>query len=203
MPNPIDLTGLRFGRLTATELFETGRRRKWKCKCDCGESAICTTDNLRSGNSRACRNCCMDGNQNRKEHGGRPSGKKSATYNSWQSMKRRCTDTGRDNAAHYALAGVSFDPAWERFEDFLSDMGERPKGCTLDRIDNSKGYTKENCRWATPTQQTRNRRNAIQFTFEGRTLPVAEWAKEYGLSYGAAWKRIHRFNSLRLPSDTS
>jgi len=199
MPNAIDVAGQRFGKLVAIEVVETGRRRKWRCKCDCGQYASCSTDNLRNGNSRSCRSCCMDGNQNRKAHGGRPQGKKSPTYNSWQSMKRRCDNEFRDNAKHYALAGVKYDPRWVKFENFLMDMGERPPGFTLDRVDNALGYSKENCRWATPTQQTRNRRTALQFEWEGERKPIAEWARLYGLSYAAAFSRIRRHNSLRLP----
>lgn len=81
------------------------------------------------------------------------------TYKSWQAMKSRCTDLKRHNAASYALKGISYAPAWESFSTFLADMGERPLGMTLDRIDNSKGYYKDNCRWATPEQQRANRKD--------------------------------------------
>ena len=82
----------------------------------------------------------------------------SPTYQSWQSMLSRCRYVDRHNAAAYAHVTVCFE--WESFEAFLTDMGERPSGTTLDRIDGSLGYYKANCRWATPTQQARNRKNA-------------------------------------------
>lgn len=203
MPSAIDLVGHRFGKLTVDHLVETGRRRKWFCKCDCGGDTIAATDNLRSNNTRSCGSCYRGRNSNSLRHGGRPQGRKSSTYNSWQSMKRRCLDASRENAKHYALAGISYDPNWERFENFLADMGERPAGLTLDRKDNTKGYSKENCRWATPTQQTRNRRISRVFEFEGRTLPIAVWARELGITYGAAIARIKRYNSVRLPNGDS
>lgn len=81
----------------------------------------------------------------------------SPTYQSWQSMLARCR-YNRHNSAAYAHVAVCYE--WESFEAFLADMGERPKGMTLDRKDGTKGYSKDNCRWATPTQQARNRKNA-------------------------------------------
>ena len=76
---------------------------------------------------------------------------------SWASMLNRCRNGGQHNAASYSEKGISFDPAWEDFSVFFSDMGLRPEGKTLDRIDNDKGYCKDNCRWATATEQVLNR----------------------------------------------
>jgi hypothetical protein len=116
-------------------------------------------------------------------------------------MKARCRQGERKSAKYYIGRGISYDPRWEKFENFLADMGERPAECnSLDRRDNDKGYFKENCRWATATEQTRNRRVSKTFTHEGRTLPIAEWAKERGISYIAAYKRIIRHGALELPT---
>lgn len=86
--------------------------------------------------------------------------KASPTYVSWIAMRKRCNDESRDIEMKYACRGISYDPAWESFERFLSDMGERSNGKTLDRIDNEKGYFADNCQWSTPQQQARNRRNS-------------------------------------------
>lgn len=81
---------------------------------------------------------------------------RSRTYRTWEAMKQRCTNPNHMAYSLYGGRGISFDPSWNSFISFLSDMGERPIGKTLDRIDNSKGYFKENCRWATNKEQQTN-----------------------------------------------
>ncbi len=88
---------------------------------------------------------------------GHTKGKRSPTYNSWRAMKARCKYKSHWMYSHYGGNGITYDPRWETFLNFLQDMGERPKGTTLDRIEGDKGYCKENCRWATPAMQAFNR----------------------------------------------
>lgn len=156
----INLGGQRFGKLVVSALAETGRRRKWRCICDCGNVSIVAADNLRSGNSTACGRCRLPtlGNQS---HGHKSMDGGSPTYISWQAMKRRCNDSSREGAKYYFERGIKYDPRWQEFDAFLADMGERPDGKTLDRRDNDQGYSKDNCRWATPLEQTRNRRHVL------------------------------------------
>jgi hypothetical protein len=92
----------------------------------------------------------------------------SPTYRSWQNMKSRCISANNPAYANYGGNGISVCSRWMSFENFYEDMGERPAGTSLDRIDNDKGYSHENCRWATSTQQNRNRRNVK--LFDGKTL---------------------------------
>lgn len=127
---------------------------------------------------------------NSRTHGHKSMTGASPTYESWRAMKRRCRDLTRENAQHYAGKGINYDPRWEHFEAFLEDMGERPEGLTIDRIDNDRGYSKENCRWATPKQQTHNRGIVRLATIDGVTKPLAVWCEERGISYGAALQRI-------------
>ena len=85
-------------------------------------------------------------------------GKLKATYQSWCDMKKRCNNPTQKDYHNYGGRGISYDPSWEQFENFLVDMGERPAGLTLDRRDSNLGYNKVNCRWATPLEQARNKR---------------------------------------------
>lgn len=102
---------------------------------------------------------------NRPRHGHARHGAETPTWVSWQSMLARCRYIDRDVEAKHAARGISVCERWHDFGNFLSDMGERPDGMTLDRIDNDGDYTPSNCRWATPTEQARNRRNA-RLTYE-------------------------------------
>lgn len=134
---------------------------KWKALwiCKCGNQFEAGISNVRSGHTRSC-GCA------RKEHPGFPPRHghctltyRSPTYKSWQSMIARCTLKKHPAYSRYGGAGIKVCDRWRsRFEDFLSDMGERPEGLTLDRIDGSKGYEPGNCRWATYVEQNRNRK---------------------------------------------
>jgi hypothetical protein len=104
-------------------------------------------------------------------------------------MKRRLVRPG-------PYIGVDIDPKWMKFENFLADMGERPAGRTIDRKDNAVGYWKDNCRWATSTEQTRNRRYTRMATVGGQERPLIECAQELGISYYAALYRLNRYGAL-------
>jgi len=96
----------------------------------------------------------------RATHGHYKDGVNSKTVNSWTSMLARCTDPSHDSYKRYGGKGIAFDPYWLDFKNFLADMGERPEGYTLDRINPDKGYCKANCRWVCPARQQHTRRDA-------------------------------------------
>lgn len=125
-------------------------------------------------------------------HGHCANGRPSPTYASWESMWARCTSETHPVFHRYGGRGIVPCERWRSFEAFLADMGERPAGTTLDRIDNNKGYSPGNCRWATAAEQAANKRNNIRITIAGVTRIAAEWARERGLDRFTVFKRIQR-----------
>lgn len=107
-------------------------------------------------------------------------------------MLDRCQNPNHSYWARYGGRGVKVYDRWKIFEDFLTDMGERPDGTTLDRINNDGNYEPGNCRWATRAQQNRNKSDTKMLTYQGKTLCIAEWARELGLDITTFWGRIRR-----------
>jgi len=112
------------------------------------------------------------------------------TYISWLGFRNRCKNKNMHNYKKYGGSGISYSAEWDSYDVFLNDMGERPKGKTLDRIDNTKGYYKENCRWATPSEQQSNRSCTLWIEYNGEIKTAKEWATHLGLAPGAVWNRI-------------
>lgn len=121
------------------------------------------------------------GNKNARKHGHYISGT-SPTYRSWEAMKSRCLRPSHIAYSRYGGSGVTICDKWMQFSGFLEDMGPRLKGMTLDRIDNSLGYFKENCRWADWRQQEQNKSSTIFITSDGKTQCLSAWARELGVS---------------------
>lgn len=125
-------------------------------------------------------------------HGHGKRTKKSPTYSTWSMMKHRCSCPSYDRYSYYGGRGITVCERWQIFENFLEDMGERPAGATLDRIDTNKGYSKDNCRWATKAQQQSNRRNCVFVTINGKTQTIKAWAEELGVPYKRVMGRKKR-----------
>jgi hypothetical protein len=123
-------------------------------------------------------------------------------YKSWASMKSRCNNQNSTHYARYGGRGIQHDPRWADFEEFLKDMGEMPnQNMELDRINNDGNYCKENCRWATRKEQTRNRggkRATRLYTFNEKTMCIADWAKEIGINPQSLQKRLNKGWPLEL-----
>jgi hypothetical protein len=160
MPIALNLAAQRFGRLVAlsvtTKKNTTGKsKRYWACQCDCGAVTEVETYSLRCGETTSCGCFHVDQLVSRStKHGasGTP------TYHSWSSMIWRCASTKPKYFKYYGARGITVCERWQIFENFLADMGERPAGTTIDRINNDGNYEPGNCRWASWSVQLKNRR---------------------------------------------
>lgn len=165
----LDMLGSKFGRLTVTGV--AGRTGYWVCECECGRSIETRGTRLRKEITRSCG--CL-----RSTHGHSGKHKISPTYLSWKAMKARCDNS---QVKSHGARGIKYDPRWADFNHFLEDMGERPAGTSLDRMNVFNGYSKRNCRWATDIEQANNKRNSetLYFDFEnyGPEGTPAEWAR--------------------------
>ena len=122
-------------------------------------------------------------------HGHSRRGKMTPTYKSWNSMRYRVKAMSK--AKHYGH--IKICSRWLTFSNFLHDMGERPSGCSLDRIDNNGNYEPDNCRWSTPKEQANNRRTNRVLALDGVSHTLAEWAKKTGLKQSTISMRLHRY----------
>lgn len=119
---------------------------------------------------------------------------KSLEYGSWVEMRRRCYDPKNHNYPKYGGRGIEVCSRWFEFLLFREDMGPRPsRAHTLDRVDNDRGYEKSNCRWATKSEQSRNRPYCELIEFQGRRMCVTDWARELTLKPGTIEARLHRY----------
>lgn len=199
------MSGLRFGRLLVVGRdSKNSGRPKWICLCDCGKVISTVSHSLRGGRSTSC-GCYR---RERFEevvtvHGSARQGKKTPTYNIWGKMIARCHNPLSRNFQLYGARGIQVCQAWrDSFSNFVLDMGEVPLGMTLERTDNNKGYSPENCRWATRAEQANNTRCNVLIKYNDQILLAADFAAEIGMlpsTLRASLKRGTRiFNGVRV-----
>ena len=125
-------------------------------------------------------------------HGNMMGGKASKTYSSWRSILSRCNYPNAIGYHRYGGRGIVVCDRWKNFNNFLADMGERPDGTTLDRINNDGNYETGNCRWATTEEQNSNRADNHFITLDDKTLTVRQWSRFLGISVSTIMNRLHR-----------
>jgi hypothetical protein len=189
----IDITNQRFGRLTVKEQSTNSihNRVRWVCLCDCGNEIVAIAGSLRNGDTRSCG--CLHKEtigQIAFKHGGSGTPENRA----WQNMKTRCLNSNNHAYNDYGGRGISVCPEWrESFETFYKYMGPRPSPAhTLERNNVNGNYEPGNCRWATRTEQARNKRNTHFVDFNGKRMSLSEVAEITGIGHSTLWDRKNR-----------
>lgn len=189
--NPYEYIGQKFNRWTVVSYKGKDRNGKhsFECRCDCGNIKTIPLGNLKTGTSKSC-GCLNDekrkGNTRNKKHGMSAS----REYRTWESMLSRCERKTDREYPSWGGRGIKVCKRWHDFRTFYADMGKRPKGMTLDRIDNNGNYEPSNCRWATAKTQNNNRRSNTLITYKGRTQTLQQWADEVGIGSNTIHNRV-------------
>ena len=163
----------------------------WRCRCDCGTLRVVRQSSLRNGRSSCC-GCVW---HLKHGHAAVETAKRSRTYSIWASMLQRCRSSYATNFAYYGGRGIKVCDRWSDFRNFLADMGECPKGLTIDRIDVDGNYEPGNCRWSTQAEQNRNKRpqkNSIMVVYRGEEMALSIAARLSGLNKDTVYSRIRR-----------
>ena len=195
MPRKIDISGVRFGYLVASEAKPPiNNVTMWECRCDCGMVVTVATNSLRQGNTKSCgcRKSAMVSERMKvamRTHGGTGT----SMYRIWSTMWQRCTNPRNGKYPLYGARGITVCKAWEDFAVFKADMGPRPDDSyTLDRIDPNGNYEPGNVRWATQIEQQNNRRDNRRVVYGGESLTIAEIGRRTGVSPNLIRQRIDR-----------
>lgn len=195
MSRKIDISGVRFGYLVASEAKPSiNNVTMWECRCDCGKVVIVATNSLRQGNTKSCgcRKSAMVSDRMKvamRTHGGTGT----RVYRIWSTMWQRCTNPKNGKYPLYGARGITVCKAWEDFAGFKADMGPRPDDSyTLDRIDPNGNYEPGNVRWATQIEQQNNRRDNRRVAYGGESLTIAEIGRRTGVSPNLIRQRIDR-----------
>jgi hypothetical protein len=164
MMQPTPMEGLRFGALTViARLAAINGRRRLECRCDCGRTVVVSSGHLNAGSVQSCgcvrrQRASMRLARQNYRHGCASRVHESPTYAVWKHMIQRCTNPNVLKWKYWGGRGITVCERWRDFCNFLADMGERPAGLTLDRINNDGNYEPGNCRWTTYAEQNRNQR---------------------------------------------
>lgn len=195
MLKKLDLTGKQFGVFKVIKNVEEQQNHtRWLCKCVCGKEKILFTNNLKTCSYLSCR--CGNKEINQKDNNQRKLEKHGASttreYRCWIEMRARCNNKTHRAYDAYGGRGITVCNRWEKFGNFLEDMGSVQENKSLDRIDNNQGYFKENCRWADQNAQCNNRRNNVFMTVGCCRLTIAQWANELSMNHSLILTRLKK-----------
>ena len=181
-----ELIGLVFGNLTVVRIDTENKKRLTKviCKCSCGNTTSAYASNISMGKTKSC-GCGQTSHFIKHDMYGKK------IYRVWGAMIQRCTNPNDPHYDRYGGRGISVSESWRDFANFYKDMGDS-NGLTLERIDNSLCYSKENCKWATRKEQTRNRDVTAIYEAHGNSMTLNEWAEHLNLSSECLRGRIRR-----------
>lgn len=199
MPPKHDLTNKTFGRLTVISRGESKptRAATWLCQCSCGNTTIVESRLLNSGNTKSCGCTRMDFLKTGAaayKHGYARRKKQTPEYKVWAWMKDRCENTNNPAYKNYGGRGITVCTRWNKFENFLTDMQEKPRPeLSIERIDNELGYSPENCRWATGKEQQRNQRRTLRVIWNGNQISLSEFAEWMKVDY----KQLYYLTRIR------
>lgn len=173
-----DLVGNRYGRLIVLEFSHKDKwgNLKWNCLCDCGKEKVCDGWKISSGHTSSC-GCIAKESFKKIHHDFTTHGmSKSREYKSWRAMLGRCYYEKDIAYARYGGKGITVYEPWKTsFEAFFADLGARPEGASLDRIDPNKNYTPDNCKWSSSIVQARNQSHRYNFTYNELTMTLGQW----------------------------
>lgn len=199
-----NIIGRTFGRLTVSSYLgpasPTSRNSKWSCACSCGNTFVAYGHHLRSGATKSCG--CLEKELRAQVHITHGM-TYSREYASWCAAKNRCFNPSAEGFKYYGGRGITMAPCWaDSFQQFLKDMGPRPKGTSLNRINNDGNYEPDNAEWSTAIEQARNTRKNATYSNGQETITLSEWAERTGIPYSTLRSR-HRKGKLSgrdLPS---
>lgn len=190
--NKIDLTGKIIGSFKVIRFSGILKRHYyWICVClKCGREVSVDGGNLRSGKTSQCLQCFC---KSSKKHGHAHFGRHTKTYTAWQAMLRRCDNPNNKAYKWYGGRGINVCDRWKTYAHFLKDMGESPKGMSLDRINNDGNYEPGNCRWTTRLEQSHNRSDTKMVLYNGKRMPVSVAERETGRCKGNLSGLLRRY----------
>lgn len=185
--------GMKFGRLTAIQKMPSSPsgKSRWLYRCECGSTKEIDEYCVKSGESKSC-GCLRKDYPSATTHGL----SKVPEYKIWTGIINRCCNPKNDSFPGYGERGITISNEWRSsFESFYRDMGKRPSRLhSIDRINNNDGYSKENCRWATPTDQANNTRRNVLLELNQIKMNVSQWSKATGIPYSVIYRRKKKFN---------